>query len=55
MQLDQIKKELEGSPFKTVFKATLAFYLAQATVSILALVGIGLVFGAVALTLALLS
>jgi hypothetical protein len=55
MKLEELKKELTNSPFKTAFKATMGFYLGQLTATILGLLAIGLIFGAVVLALTLLK
>ena len=40
--IDAVKSELKDAPFKTVFKATLGFYVAQTFVSLLGLLVFGL-------------
>jgi hypothetical protein len=45
MNLQEIKKELINAPFKTVFKATMGFYLAQFAASLLGLAVLALIFG----------
>jgi hypothetical protein len=44
MKLVELKKELADSPFKTVFKATVGFYVAQLAVTILGLLVFGGIF-----------
>ena len=49
MKLEDVKKELLNQPFKTVFKATLGFYAAQAVIGALQITLIGILFIACAL------
>jgi hypothetical protein len=53
MNLQEIKKELINAPFKTAFKATMGFYLAQFAATTLGLVVFGLVIFTIALLLGL--